>query len=132
MIRSNSKEFKNRIHSYLMEVTEDTLSQYEGGEYEELKALPYNWQVCKKFLQVRFNREYGWNIKRVGRYNACVEWLQGLALNIVYWETGAAEKLKELFSASDKELEGIIYRRSPKMRSPFEALCRQLAQEIAY
>ena len=33
----------------------------------------------------RFNSEYGFMIARVGKQKAIAEWLQGLALNIEYW-----------------------------------------------
>ena len=132
MIRSNSKEFKNRIHSYLIEVTEEELDQYSGLAYEELKGKPYDWNTCQAFLRLRLTNEAGWNIPRVGRFSACVEWLQGLALTIPYSEYGAEKKLQELFDCTDSQLQGIIYRRSPKIRSAFEALCKQIAVEIVY
>ena len=33
----------------------------------------------------RFYSEFDWNIKRIGKHKAMTEWLQGLALNIEYW-----------------------------------------------
>ena len=133
LLRTNSKEFKNRIHSYLIEVTKDELDGYSGLAYEELKNKSYSWETCKAFLRLRLENEARWNIPRVGRFSACVEWLQGLALNsLPYWESGAEAKLQELFNCTDYQLQGIIYRRSPKMRSAFEALCKQIAMEIVY
>ena len=38
-----------------------------------------------KYIFDRFYSEYGWNIDRVGKFKAMTEWLQGLALNIEYW-----------------------------------------------
>tara|TARA_R100001224_G_C3980633_1_gene135803 strand:+ start:497 stop:832 length:336 start_codon:yes stop_codon:yes gene_type:complete len=36
-------------------------------------------------LKERFHSEYGFQILNMGLYKACEEWLQGLALNIPYW-----------------------------------------------
>ncbi len=38
-----------------------------------------------KYIFDRFNSEYGFMIDRVGKQKAIAEWLQGLALNIEYW-----------------------------------------------
>ena len=38
-----------------------------------------------KYLFDRFNSEFGWNVERIGKQKAMTEWLQGLALNIEYW-----------------------------------------------
>jgi hypothetical protein len=35
-----------------------------------------------KYIDDRFNAEYDWFIKKVGKVNAMTSWLQGLALNI--------------------------------------------------
>jgi len=36
-------------------------------------------------LKERFYNEYGWAVARMGLYKACQEWLQGMALDIPYW-----------------------------------------------
>lgn len=36
------------------------------------------------FCYARFISEYGWLIRQKGEFNALVEWLQGLAINIDY------------------------------------------------
>ena len=38
-----------------------------------------------KYIFDRFNSEFGWNIERIGKHKAMTEWLQGLALDIKYW-----------------------------------------------
>ena len=38
-----------------------------------------------KYIFDRFYSEYGFMIDRVGKQKAIAEWLQGLALNIEYW-----------------------------------------------
>jgi superoxide dismutase len=38
-----------------------------------------------KYIFDRFNSEFGWNIERIGKHKAMTEWLQGLALNIEYY-----------------------------------------------
>jgi len=40
-----------------------------------------------KYIFDRFNSEFGWNIERIGKHKAMTEWLQGLALDIEYWNS---------------------------------------------
>lgn len=37
------------------------------------------------FLVGRFKSEYGWRVKQVGVLNALTDWLQGLALNVPFY-----------------------------------------------
>ena len=37
------------------------------------------------YLFDRFNSEYGWKIQRVGKQQALIDWLQGLAIHIPYY-----------------------------------------------
>ena len=37
------------------------------------------------YILNRFYAEYDWMVERVGKQKALTEWLQGLALNIPYW-----------------------------------------------
>ena len=37
------------------------------------------------YLFNRFHSEYDWQIERYGKYKAMTDWLQGLALDIPYW-----------------------------------------------
>ena len=58
------------------------LSTIETGSNDE----PLNKDQDKiKYIFDRFNSEYGFMINRVGKHKAISEWLQGLALNIEYW-----------------------------------------------
>tara|TARA_R100001480_G_scaffold146250_1_gene144750 strand:+ start:2103 stop:2594 length:492 start_codon:yes stop_codon:yes gene_type:complete len=38
-----------------------------------------------KFLFDRFNSEYGWNIQRVGKRKAMIEWLSGVAISFAIY-----------------------------------------------
>lgn len=38
-----------------------------------------------KYLFNRFNNEYGWHVKNVGKQKAIAEWLQGCAIPITFW-----------------------------------------------
>lgn len=67
MRRTNSKEVKAAVRSYLLEVAES----------EELATI--------KDLKDKFLNEYGWAIPRMGELNACIEWLRGLAINCHYY-----------------------------------------------
>jgi hypothetical protein len=46
----------------------------------------------------RFETEFGWRIKELGKYAAMAEWLQGLALNIDYYNDDIIKRAIELGS----------------------------------
>jgi len=48
-----------------------------------------------QYAMNRFKSEYGHMIKRVGQFKAFSEWLQGLALNIAYYNCDILELAKE-------------------------------------
>lgn len=54
--------------------------------YEVLKAGVYDYDGPEpvKHIYERFISEKSWEIERIGRFNALVSWLEGLALNIPY------------------------------------------------
>ena len=53
------------------------------------------------YLFNRFYSEYDWNIARYGKYKAMKEWLQGLALDIPYWNNELVPLAIELGSIDD-------------------------------
>ena len=53
------------------------------------------------YLFNRFYSEYGWNIERYGKYKAMTEWLQGLALDIPYWNNEIVPLAIELGSIDE-------------------------------
>lgn len=67
MRRTNSKEVKQAVRNYLLEI----------AEYEEVHTIEY--------MKERFREEYGHEIRRRGELNACVEWLRGLAIGCHYY-----------------------------------------------
>ena len=69
-------KYKQNYKQYILEClkTEDAFIGKQPTEDELIK-----------YLFDRFYSEYGWNIERVGKQKAMTEWLQGLALNIEYW-----------------------------------------------
>ena len=59
MRRTNSKEVKAKVRAYLLSLNEEeTIIE----------------------MADRFVTEYGWAIPRMGKENACIEWLRGLAI----------------------------------------------------
>ena len=68
-------EYKKNYKKYILNCIE------LDCEEKELKTD----QEKINYIFDRFNSEYGWNIERVGKHQAMIEWLQGLALDIEYW-----------------------------------------------
>ena len=53
------------------------------------------------YLFNRFYSEYDWSIKRNGKLKAMIDWLQGLALDIEYYNHDILELAKVMGSVSD-------------------------------
>lgn len=69
---------------------------YTPCETEEDKA---------KFLYGRFMSEYGWRVKQAGEQKALIDWLQGLALNIAFYNHDILRLAKEWGSLPDNATE---------------------------
>ena len=63
MRRTNSKEVKQAVRSYLLSLEDGTLSE----------------------MKERLHIEYGHEIRRRGELNACIEWLRGLAIGCDFY-----------------------------------------------
>ena len=87
MRRTNSKEVKEAVRNYLLDV----------AEYEELATI--------KDLKDKFLNEYGWAVARLGQNNACVEWLRGLGINVDYTYYDIIQLMAEWLDESTEEAE---------------------------
>ena len=87
MRRTNSKEVKAAVRSYLLEVAES----------EELATI--------KDIKDKFLNEYGWEVARLGQYNACIEWLRGLGINVDYTYYDIIQLMAEWLDESTEEAE---------------------------
>ena len=87
MRRTNSKEVKAAVRKYLLEVAES----------EELATI--------KDLKDKFLNEYGWAVARLGQYNACIEWLRGLGINVDYTYYDIIQLMAEWLDESTEEAE---------------------------
>ena len=69
--------YKKNYKKYILEClkTEDDLIGKQPTEEELIN-----------YLFDRFFSEYGWLMERVGKQQALIDWLQGLAINIPYWD----------------------------------------------
>ena len=69
-------KYKQNYKQYILEClkTEDAFIGKQPTEDELIK-----------YLFDRFYSEYGWLMERVGKQEALTDWLQGLAINIPYW-----------------------------------------------
>jgi len=75
MTKLHHTEYKKNYKKYILDCVQ------LDNEEKELKTD----QEKINYIFDRFNSEYGWNIERVGKHQAMIEWLQGLALDIEYW-----------------------------------------------
>jgi len=75
MTKLHHTEYKKNYKNYILSTIE-----------EDTEGKPIKTDAEKiKYIFDRFYSEYGCNIKRVGKLKAMTEWLQGLALDIEYW-----------------------------------------------
>ena len=75
MTKLHHTEYKKNYKNYILSTIE-----------EDSEGNPIKTDAEKiKYIFDRFYSEYGWNIERVGKFKAMTEWLQGLALDIEYW-----------------------------------------------
>ena len=75
MTKLHHTAYKKNYKKYILECVE------LDNDEKELKPD----QEKVKYIFDRFYSEYGFHIPRVGKQKAMTEWLQGLALNIEYW-----------------------------------------------
>jgi len=75
MTKLHHTEYKKNYKKYILStIEEDINGNLITTDEEKIK-----------YIFDRFYSEYGWSIKRVGKHQTMIEWLQGLALNIEYW-----------------------------------------------
>lgn len=77
---SKATETRATIQSYILSVVDS--SGFENCDYFT-KCETRQEKIS--FLKSRFFSEYGYNIKRQGEQKALIGWLQGLALNIEFY-----------------------------------------------
>ena len=97
MRRTNSKEVKEAVRSYLLEVAES----------EELETI--------KDLKDKFLNEYGRAVERLGQHNACIEWLRGLGINVDYYYCDIIQLMAEWLDESTEEAERWIDKRGDSL-----------------
>jgi hypothetical protein len=74
MTKLHHTEYKKNYKNYILSTIEDNgWGKHLTTDQEKIK-----------YIFDRFNLEYGFMIKRVGKQKAMAEWLSGLALNIKY------------------------------------------------
>lgn len=68
---SKSSELDRKVKLYILNAVSD--------QAESTKVLE-----IVEYIKNRFESEYGWRVAQVGRQQAMIDWLQGLALDIEY------------------------------------------------
>ena len=75
MAKLHHTEYKKNYKNYI-------LSNIE----EDIEGNPISSEADKiNYIFDRFNSEYGWRVNQVGKVAAMVDWLQGLALDIEFY-----------------------------------------------
>ena len=90
MRRTNSKEVKHAVRSYLLEI----------AQCEDLETI--------EDIKEKFVNEYGWKISKVGELNACIDWLRGLGIGVDYCYTDIAILLAEWLDDEQEHQENLI------------------------
>lgn len=81
MLKTNTKAVKEAVKNYIIASNDETLTE----------------------LKERFIDEYSWCIKRIGEYNAMIEWLRGLAINCSYTYYDERLLLKSWLQETEEE-----------------------------
>ena len=97
MRRTNSKEVKAAVRKYLLDVAQS----------EEMESIAD--------LKEKFMNEYGWAIARLGQYNACIEWLRGLAINVEYTYYDIIQLMAEWLDETTEEAERCLDKRGDSL-----------------
>lgn len=106
MRRTNSKETRNAVKSYLLEVANS----------EELNTI--------KDIKNKFLSEYGWAIARLGERNACIEWLRGLSVGVDYSYYDIIQLMADWLDESVEDVEKWLDKRGDSLY--WELLAREI------
>ena len=95
-------EYKKNYKKYILDClsTEDALIDRDYSDDEKIAYL-FN----------RFYSEYDWAIERYGKLKALSEWLQGLAINIEYYDDAIVQLAEEMGSIDEnptEKMRGIV------------------------
>tara|TARA_R100000353_G_scaffold18156_2_gene16830 strand:- start:908 stop:1276 length:369 start_codon:yes stop_codon:yes gene_type:complete len=75
MAKLHHTEYKKNYKEYIL-----------GNIHEDIEGNSISSEADKiNYIFDRFNSEYGWRVNQVGKVAAMVDWLQGLALNIEFY-----------------------------------------------
>lgn len=140
MLRTNSKEVKNRVKAYIIENVgawyEENAEYFEEQGVKELTALnPESFEDMAKALQVEFEREYYSNPfhKKHIRFDMFISWAQGLPLNGTfdfYYNIEAKPIVKAWLEETDAEANRHTEREAERLltsliyRESFNAFCK--------
>jgi hypothetical protein len=96
-IRGNTNKLRDKVRKYLASVIE--------VDPEEAKELGSSDPLV--FAYLAFKREYGWDIEKVGLFNAASEWLRNGPdfINIDFLTKDMRNKLTEWYEESPEEAE---------------------------
>ena len=86
IIMSKATETRAMIQEYILSVIDS--SGFEGCDYFT-KCETREEKI--RFLKARFYSEYGYNVKKQGEQRALINWLQGLALDVEFYNVKIIE-----------------------------------------
>ena len=71
-----------KLRAIILEATK--LEDAYQPSWSDQESFNYAWD--------RFINEYGWNVQRVGLVLAALDWFQGLALHVPFWNDDIEER----------------------------------------
>ena len=99
-MKLHHNKYKENYKQYILSTIEtDTNDQPITTEREKINYI-FN----------RFNSEYAWNIKRIGKQKALAEWLSGLALDIPFYYQDIIELAVDMGSIEPNPSDKVIER----------------------
>lgn len=104
---SKATEIRSKIQAYILQAYILSVVDSSGFENCDYFTKCETRKEKISFLKSRFFSEYGWNIKQVGEQRALINWLQGLALDIEFYNVQIIE-LMDLWGLVKRNKNGDI------------------------
>ena len=120
-MKLSTAKYKKNYRAFIL----DHIDQdYSGNELKTDKAKI-------NFLFDRFYGEYGWHVKQVGKHNAMINWLSGLALSLPCYNGEIIDLAIQMGSIDENPTDKIIDRVLDNYWSFMAGIILQMEKESA-
>ena len=100
MAKLHYTAYKKNYKEYILSCIED-----------DIDGKPLKSDTDKiNYIFKRFYSEYGFRVQQVGKFAAMTDWLQGLALNIEYWDDAIIDLAIRLGSIDENPSEKLQHK----------------------